>query len=495
MKALLETCVTPKYMNNTVLSTFDHDYTVYDIVRETGRYLELLGGFPSLGGQRVLLLIPHIVSFASALFAVNKLGGIVVPMGVHYRQDDFTAVLHAVKPHMVFTVTEHNGTPFAQFVRAWQQQNGIQCTVFESKDGLEWERREFSGIPAPREEMEPSFIFFTSGSTGMPKGIVVGPETFVRHCEMYRKIKNITSTDRLLNIPPVTGPLGFTGLLTAIREGFRLAVPDVFDFPRMARLMKRAGCNKILSTPSILKALYTMTRHLEPEAFQHLEECYLAGEMIPEGFASEFPLLHHAKLIGVYGLSEIGFLMTADLRGKPEWEVHRDVQVKLASEEEGANELLAKSPALFQGYYNQPEITREVMTEDGWFRTGDLAQVTANNNISLVGRKKDLIKKGGAQVVPGEVEKVLTDHPEVVQAAVIGVSHPVFGEQVVAFVVTKSKVEASALYEHCMGRIARYKVPDHIELVQSLPLVSGKIDKVTLRNTFIKHMESQNRGE
>jgi long-chain acyl-CoA synthetase len=158
-------------------------------------------------------------------------------------------------------------------------------------------------------------------------------------------------------------------------------------------------------------------------------------------------------------------------------------------DDNGAKELLVKSPTLFKFYYNMPEITREAMTEDGFIRTGDLAQWSESNNIILIGRKKDLIKKGGAQVVPGEVEKVLSEHPNVTQASVIGMPHPVFGEQVVAFVIANKLLEPSELFEHCIARIARYKVPDQIEFIEKLPMVSGKTDKVALRQMYVNKIK------
>jgi non-ribosomal peptide synthetase component E (peptide arylation enzyme) len=148
-------------------------------------------------------------------------------------------------------------------------------------------------------------------------------------------------------------------------------------------------------------------------------------------------------------------------------------------------EFLIRTLAGFMGYYKQPDLTSELWTSDGWFLTGDLVRKNENHKLEIVGRKKDVIKKGGQQVVPGEVEKILLQHPNVKQAVVLGAPHSIYGEQVVAFAILYDESRVKELYPFCAERIARYKVPDTFEIVSDIPIMQGKTDKITLLKQFL----------
>ena len=147
-------------------------------------------------------------------------------------------------------------------------------------------------------------------------------------------------------------------------------------------------------------------------------------------------------------------------------------------------ELWIKSPAAMQGYTNDPEGTREVLAPDGWFRTGDLATMSADGEVRIVGRTRERILRGGHSVFPQEVEAVLLTHPEVVEAAVVGVTHPTLGEEVHAFVALRPGAGAKAdeLVRYCRERLAAFKYPRQVTIVDALPRsATGKILKASLR--------------
>ena len=148
------------------------------------------------------------------------------------------------------------------------------------------------------------------------------------------------------------------------------------------------------------------------------------------------------------------------------------------------DELWIRSPAAMDGYLRAPEETAAVLADGGWFRTGDLASISDDGYVSIVGRKRELILRGGYSVVPGEVEAALLGHPAVAEAAVIGVAHPELGEEVAAFVTLRpgTSAEAPELIAFCRERLAGYKYPRRVTVVEEMPRsATGKILKAKLR--------------
>ncbi|WP_194841251.1 class I adenylate-forming enzyme family protein [Salinibacillus xinjiangensis] len=479
MNTLIDYCMKKEHLNRVVISTFDHDYTVQDIEQLNNEFLDMLGPTSDLTGKRVALLVPQTLAYISLVFVINKLGGTVIPLSPQHREGDLSAILSSASPHMIFTIKHLNGMPYSDVMKEWIRGNNAECTLFESEEGMDWKRTDFEGKQAVKDTFDRHFILFTSGSTGVPKGVVMGQEVIIHHMGIIPRLINGQEGDRYLHIPPQTVAFGLVGILCAIHLGYRVAIPNQFDLPKIMNMMNRVGVQKVVSTPSILKGMYNLSKAIDPLVFQNIKECYLAGEMVNPGEVNEFTLMEKTKFIGVYGITEAGGIMTCDLRGELEWDVDEVYQFKVVEEE-----LFLKSPAIFTCYYNQLGMTKEVLQEDGWFQTGDLAYLTPEHKVVIQGRKKDVIKKGGQQVIPGEVEKTLENYKSVKQAAVIGAPHSVYGEQVVAYIVAEQDVNTKELYHYCANKIAAYKVPDHIELIDEIPMTSGKTDKNTLRKRF-----------
>ncbi|MFX3673195.1 MAG: class I adenylate-forming enzyme family protein [Paenisporosarcina sp.] len=475
--------------NGVVLSTFSSDYSANDIKLSMENYLNILQ-HEDLAGKRIGLLIPHIYSYLSLVLAINELGGTIVPLSSQFRKEDLTAVLESLNPHYVFTVDEADGFSYIEVFANWAEQSGENTKVFRTNDYTNWHHEHYSGTNRPLQEEKMDFICCSSGSTGVPKGIVVSADTLKFSLEFIMKVNKIQPKDRVfLNAPP-NSVFGICALLSGIYSGAQIVFPDRYDLPGIVNLMEEKTCNKILSTPSIFKSIYQVANVLKPQVLKNLEIVSLTGEMMTNGFVDQFSNMDNCEFIGMYGSSEIGGAMYCDLRVEIEFTVDEAIQFKVID-----NELLLKSPAAFSHYYQNPELTNEAFDSEGWLLTGDLVSQTESKKISIIGRKKDMIKKGGQQVIPGEIERVLMNHQHVRQAVVIGVPHQVFGEQIVAYVVMGRNENLQELYRFCQKQIARYKVPDYIEEVSEIPLVQGKADKLTLRKMFIQRLEGGKSNE
>jgi acyl-coenzyme A synthetase/AMP-(fatty) acid ligase len=220
---------------------------------------------------------------------------------------------------------------------------------------------------------------------------------------------------------------------------------------------------------------------MDPSLFSLIELVGLTGEAISDEFISQFELLSHSMFISLYGISETGGLMIGDLRTM-KWNMYQGVLYRIADRDDsGCGELWVKTPGMFSHYHRRPDLTQEAFTEERWFRTGDLVREVSYRKLELIGRKKDVIKKGGRQVVPHEVEQVLAQHPQIKESVVLGYNHEKYGEQIIAFVVVTNCVEEKELYRFCTEKLTYYKVPDRVVFVEQIPLSQGKVDKVSLK--------------
>ncbi|MFC4401657.1 class I adenylate-forming enzyme family protein [Gracilibacillus xinjiangensis] len=479
MTTLIDYSIQKEYLNEKVICTFQQDFTPKEVEQMCNNFLKILGGGTSLSGKRVALLVPNTFSYLSLIFAINKLGGTVIPVSPLYREGDLSSILSCAAPHVIFTINEYNGVPFAEIIKGWLKESKSDCILYETIDGTEWKSSHYKGVLPKLDKFNRHFILFTSGSTGTPKGVVLSQDALLENIKIITRMFHAKRGDCILNIPPQTVGFGLVVLLGSFRYGYTVAVPDAFDFRKIADMMERVDVKKMITTPSLLKAMYGLTKHLKPKVFENIHQCFLAGEMVSEGEVQAYPLMQYTKFYGIYGITEGGGIMTCNLRKKLEWTVAEGIQYKVVN-----GEFIIRSSTLFSGYYDRPNLTKEVKTNDGWLMTGDLVQLTKERKVVILGRKKDMIKKGGQQVIPGEVEEVLSEHDSVKQTAVIGAPHSVYGEQIVAYVVLEKELDAQALYQYCAERIARFKVPDRIEFLDELPVISGKTDKKALRKLF-----------
>ncbi|GAB7386704.1 AMP-binding protein [Bacillaceae bacterium] len=477
-------------LHKHVLSTFERDYSLGDLKEEAGKYQSfLLEHLGNIRGKRVGILIPSAFVYISVFLAVNKLGGTVIPLSHQFRKDDLTSVLRLLDPHIVFTVTEHGGFDFGQVIGEWAKESGKETIVFTSANFQEWNKEKYSGSVRPPEGEHMDVISCSSGSTGTPKGIITNMNAWVHWLDRITEKSALKATDNVFLIVPSGVPYGISWIFSVLRKGARMVLPDTFDLLRSVQYLEKNECNKIVSTPSVFQSFYKFAQQIAPSILEKFEMAIFAGEMISRDFIQSLtPSMGQCRFVGFYGLSEQGMLMYCDDLTRLEWKIAPNVDWTLKTEEleRDIGELVFRSPAAFAGYYRRPDLTEEVFTKDGWFFTGDLGRVKENRTIELVGRKKDIIKKGGQQIVPAEIEQVLLQNPRVKQAVVIGAPHPVFGEKIVAFIVGDEELQADELYAFLTNRIAPYKIPDEMRKIDKIPINQGKIDKLTLRKLIEK---------
>jgi acyl-CoA synthetase (AMP-forming)/AMP-acid ligase II len=336
-------------------------------------------------------------------------------------------------------------------------------------------------------------IVYTSGSTGMPKGALLHHEgicTFSRTQNALWPVKPL----RILNYFPINH-IGCTidVTLPCLAAGGTVIFMEQFDAAASLELMQKERVTVWASVPSGF-AMQLALPEFSRADFSAVQLILWEGAQMP------VQMLRTLRGIGPrlatnYGMTETTSAITAlaptddeEILANTVGSAFPGVEMRLVDPQgrevpEGTEgEVLTRSAQNMLGYWRNPEATRASFTDDGFFRTGDLAIRREDGRYRLVGRLKEMFKSGGYNVYPREIETVLEEHPAVALAAVVPASDPLWQEVGVAFVVPKSAIRAEQLQDWCSARLANYKVPKRFELRKSLPLLPiGKVDKVALR--------------
>lgn len=335
-----------------------------------------------------------------------------------------------------------------------------------------------------------STMVFTSGTTGAPKAAVLSARRQAAKLEMIRRETGWRDGRRTLLALQLTFSFGQWVTWLTLLSGGTLVFPERLSVEAVAAVLARCDVDRAPAVPTLLRGL------LHQEATASLNgwsgTVMAGGEVLPSGLGAKIRAAWpQAGLGDIYGLTETGtcdffvdppdYDAAAGSLGRP----GGDIEIRIAED----GELRIRSPYGMLGYLGDPERTAEAFDENGYFRTGDLAEVRADGRVALVGRAKDLINRGGMKVAPLEVESVLASHPDVAGALVSGVPDPDTGEAVIA-VITAAPGRDPAPEEVLAWageRLERYKLPARLKVVDALPTgATGKGDRSAVGRLFIE---------
>jgi acyl-CoA synthetase (AMP-forming)/AMP-acid ligase II len=339
-------------------------------------------------------------------------------------------------------------------------------------------------------------ILFTSGTTGTPKGVVMTHGRTLRVATDWVAMTGLTASDRYLMVNPYSHMFGLkAGILACVASGAAMFPEPVFDAGRALERAEAEGITVLPGAPTIYQALLDEPGRASRD-LSSLRVAVTGAADIP------VPLIRRVReelpfelIVTGYGLSEAGTatatapgddpetVATTVGRARPGFELRIvDGDQDVASGEAG--EVLLRGPSVMAGYLDDPAATAATLSAEGWLRTGDLGALDGDGNLRIVGRLKDMFIVGGFNAYPAEIEQALLRHPDVQQAAVIGVPDERLGEVGMAFVVTASgdAEQADAIRAWCRDEMAGYKVPRTVRVVDALPInATGKVVKDELR--------------
>ncbi|MGV9709901.1 class I adenylate-forming enzyme family protein [Gordonia sp. NPDC003424] len=444
--------------------------------------------FAELGvseGDRVLFIAPSIPEFVITYYGVQTLGATAITMNVMSTSPEIDYVLHDSGTSMVVAWQE-----CAENARRSAESAGVpfvEIGPYEAADHLP------DPVPsyADRSEDAVSVILYTSGTTGRPKGaaLTVGN---INACPVaFRTLMAVTPDDRWATGLPLFHVFGQAIVMNgALSQGCSLSLINPFVPQAFLDLLRDEKITIACGVPTMWNAMLQVAEGYSPDDFTSLRLCGSGGAALPAEVIRAFEEKFGCKILEGYGLTETcGAATFHNVNGHPVVGTvgpalpGTQVQVRDSDgsvvDTDVVGEIYIKGPTVMREYWNRPDATAAELV-DGWFKTGDLGALDADGNLRIVDRVKDLIIRGGYNVYPREVEEVLYTHPDIVEAAVIGVPDDHYGEEIAAVIAPRPGVEIDpdALREWTKERLSAYKVPRIYQFVDTLPKgATGKILK------------------
>ncbi|MFC4529676.1 acyl-CoA synthetase [Sphaerisporangium dianthi] len=467
-----------------------HAWSYGELRERVDRLAHALRGMGVRHGDRVAYLGANHPAFVETLFAAGAAGAIFVPLNTRLTVPELSYIAADAGPAVLVC-----GPGFEESGAALPVERRV--TVAEDYEALL-----AAADPTPADEPvgldDPCLILYTSGTTGRPKGATLS------HGNLAWNTFNLLVDVELAHdeVALISAPLFHIAALaqtlvpTVLKGGTSILVPS-FDVDQTFDLVERERVTVMFGVPAMF-AFLAQSPRWEGSDLSSVRHLLCGGAPVPEPLIRTYQERGLTFLQG-YGMTETSpgalFLAAeqsvrkAGTAGVPCF--FSDVRLVRADGEDAApgepGEVVVRGPNVMTGYWRRPEDTAAVVSPDGWFRSGDVAVADEDGYIRIVDRVKDMIISGGENIYPAEVEGVLYGHPAVAECAVIGVPDDRWGEVGKALVVLRPGAGAGAgdLLAHLAGRLARYKIPKHVEFVPALPRNgAGKVVKARLRSLY-----------
>jgi long-chain acyl-CoA synthetase len=481
-------------------------------VRSWGETLDraarIAGGLQELGvrpGDRVAVLSPNSDDYLALYLAIPWAGAVLVPLNCRWSQAENRFAIADCRPSLIFVsddMAEANAALLADSDMPPLVSLGGPRPGWRTLDNL------LAGDPAEdagRSGDDLLAIFYTGGTTGRSKGVMLSHAGFTANCRAMRESGLFPDDCRALIVPPLFHLAAAAALTMTMLAGGTAVIGKAFDPAATLDLIAEAGVTDALLVPTMIQMMLDAPGFDPAKLNQMRSIMYGASPMQEATLDRVMAAAPHIDFFQAYGMTEVS--CTATLLA-PEYHRgehraagrHRGAgrpmpiaEIRIADEADTplpagqVGEILVRGAGVMLGYWNQPELTAETL-RGGWMHTGDGGRIDDHGILYVVDRLKDMIVSGGENIYSAEVESALALHPGVAQVAVIGVPDPRWGERVHAVVLPRAGAELTeeALVAHCRERIAGYKCPRSIEFrTASLPLsAAGKVLKAELRKPY-----------
>ena len=480
--------------------------------------IQVAKGLMALGvkrGERVGVWSPNCYQWTLLQYATAKIGAILVNINPAYRTSELIYVINQSGLSVMFSALQFKSSNYKKMMDdAREFTDTIRKAIFwdESWDRFLKEGEHISDEALRKREEKVQFddpvnIQYTSGTTGNPKGVTLSHHNILNNAYFIGLRMNYTHSDRVCIPVPFYHCFGMViGNLACTVHGATMVIPnDSFDPIKTLETVERERCTSLYGVPTMF---ITELQEMEQKTYDlsSLRTGVMAGSLCPPEIMKKVKEQMNMHEITIcYGMTETSPVSTQTRIGAPFEKqiysvgtIHDHLEIKIIDPETQATlkrgehgELCTRGYSVMLKYWNSPDATRQVLDEQRWMHTGDLAMMDEDGYLHISGRIKDLIIRGGENISPKEIEDFLYTYKGVIDAQVIGVPSEKYGEEIMAWIKPKEGVTITEeeIRAFCKDRIAHYKVPKYWKFVSEFPMtISGKIRKVEMREIAAREL-------
>lgn len=506
-----------KYPNKEALISVHQNYRV-TYAEFYAQVTAVAKGLIALGvkqGDRVGIWSPNCYEWTLLQYATAKIGAIMVNINPAYRTSELIYVINQSGISYIFAAPQFKSSNYKKMIDdAREFTETLRKEVYW---GESWQHFLAHGEKVTDEKLlsfeekvqfdDPVNIQYTSGTTGNPKGVTLSHHNILNNGYFIGIRMNYTEKDRVCIPVPFYHCFGMViGNLACTVHGATMVIPnDSFDATKTLEAVEKEKCTSLYGVPTMfISELYVLDK--QPYDLSSLRTGVMAGALCPPEImkrVKEQMNMHEITIC--YGMTETSPVSTQTKIGAPFEKqiysvgtIHDHLEIKIINPETKAivkrgenGELCTRGYSVMLKYWNSPQATQQVIDEQRWMHSGDLAMMDEDGYIHISGRIKDLIIRGGENISPKEIEDFLYTYKGVMDAQVIGVPSKKYGEEVMAWIKPKEGVTLTEeeLHDFCKGRIAHYKVPRYWKFVEEFPMtISGKIRKVEMREISAREL-------
>jgi fatty-acyl-CoA synthase len=469
-------------------------------------------------GDRVGIWAANCPEWLFTQYATAKIGAILVTINPAYRTSELEYVLTAAGIRLLIAAKSLKTCDYAMMISEVQP----RCTTLERVvliGSSEWDAllmydgdaSLLAGTQAMLSPDDPINIQYTSGTTGFPKGVTLSHHNILNNGYFVGELCGYTEADRICLPVPLYHCFGMVmGNLAATTHGACLVYPGPsFEPAATLSAVMQERCTSLYGVPTMFIAMLAHMNSTEPHSESHdlssLRTGIMAGSPCPvEVMKQVVERMGMTEVTICYGMTETSPVSTQtraddtlDRRVSTVGRVHPHLEVKIVNPDTGLTvprgtpgELCTRGYSVMLGYWRQPDETAEVIDQARWMHTGDIAVMDSEGYLNITGRIKDMVIRGGENVYPREIEEFLYTHPDILDVQVVGVPDAHYGEELCAWVRLRpgaSELTAEALRDYAVGKLARYKIPRYVHVVEEFPMtVTGKVRKVEMRERSVE---------